>query len=126
MASQAHSNLWCPPVLLSSLTLIWDLAVFLITQIFSRSHSPRVTAVNLPLLFPIIWQEYCGCRAEVNYTFKLWVGLPRQDFDVSVTWLHVTEKLEDPKTPELPWKLICPGKSALLSDRWLFSHLREN
>lgn len=90
------------------------------------SHSPRVTAVNLPALFPIIWQDYRGCRAEVSYTFKLWVGFPRQDFDVSVTRLLVTEKLEDPKTPEPLWKLMYLGKSTLLSDRWLFSHLREN
>lgn len=56
-----------------------------------RSHSARVTAVNLPVLFPITWQDYCGCRADVNYAFKLWVGFPTQDFDVSVTWLLVIQ-----------------------------------
>jgi len=54
------------------------------------------------------------------------VGFPRQDFDVSVAQPLVTEKLEDPKTLEVPWKLLYLGKRALLSDRQLFSYLREN
>lgn len=99
-----------------------DVVVFLIP----RSHSRRVTPVKLPILFPIFWQDYCRCRENANYTFKLWVGFTGQDCDVSVTWLLVTENLKDPKTPRLPWKLIYLGKSTLLSGRWLFSHLREN
>lgn len=73
-----------------------DLAVFLIP----RSHSPTVTAVNLPVLFPITWQHYCGCSGQLHFQAmggvsqtRLWCFSDMAAHDRETRWS------KDPRTP---------------------------